>query len=132
MRLKPRPLFLGIFSFALIGLICAQAGALPKKTDLPKTRIRIELTGGDDNQPVANASVYLRFQENARDQKGRMLELNLKTSGEGVALSPEIPQGHILIQVVAQGWKTYGEWHEINQAEQTVPVHIVRPTTKYY
>ena len=134
MRLKSKSALL-LLPIVVLGVW--HAGSLAAKTkvkpeDLPKTRIRIEVTGGDDNRPVADASVYLRFQENPRDQKGKMLELNLKTSSEGVALVPEIPQGHILIQIVAQGWKTYGEWHEINQAEQTVGIHIVRPTTKYY
>ena len=43
-------------------------------------------------------------------------ELDLKTNQEGIARSPEIPQGKILVQIVAPGWKTYGEFHDI--AEQ--------------
>src|SRR5262249_15753529 len=110
MRLKSKTVLLLL---PMLLLCVWHAGAIGHKKvkpeDLPKTRLRIEVRGGDDNRPIADASVYLRFQENPREQKGKMLELNLKTSSEGVALVPEIPQGHILIQIIATGWKTYGE-----------------------
>src|SRR6266581_3873389 len=86
------------------------ATALAAQSDKPAapekrkgtSRLRIEVTGGDANKPVDNASVYLRF------PKEKKVELDLKTNQEGVARSPEIPQGKVLIQIVAPGWKTYG------------------------
>jgi hypothetical protein len=108
------------------------APALAAQSDKPAakhngtTRLRIEVTGGDANKPVAEASVYLRF---ANDKKA---ELDLKTNQEGIARSPEIPQGKILIQIIAPGWKTYGEYHDVTETEQTIQVHLVRPTTKWY
>jgi hypothetical protein len=90
------------------------------------SRLRIELTGGDENKPVADASVYLRFP----DQK--KVELDLKTNQEGIARSPEIRQGKVLIQVVAPGWKTYGEYHDVTESEQTIQIHLVKPPIKWY
>ena len=90
------------------------------------SRLRIELTGGDANKPVADASIYLRFP----DQK--KVELDLKTNQEGIARSPEIRQGKVLIQVVAQGWKTYGEYHDVTESEQTIQIHLVKPPIKWY
>jgi hypothetical protein len=90
------------------------------------SRLRIEVTGGDNNKPVADASVYLRF------PKEKKVELDLKTNQEGVTRSPEIPQGRILIQIVAPGWKTYGEYHEITESEQTIQIHLLKPTTRWY
>ena len=90
------------------------------------SRLRIEVTGGDANKPVPEASVYLRFPKNKK------VELDLKTSQEGIARSPEIPQGRVLIQIVAPGWKTYGEYHDITESEQTIQVHLVKPTTRWY
>jgi hypothetical protein len=90
------------------------------------TRLRIEVTGGDTNKPVSDASVYVRF---ANDKKA---ELDLKTNQEGIARSPEIAKGKILIQIVAPGWKTYGEYHDVTETEQTIQIHLVRPTTKWY
>ena len=64
--------------------------------------------------------------------KDRAIEFNLKTNQEGVARSPEIPKGKILIQIVAPTWKTFGEYFDVNQDEQTIQIHLVRPTTKWY
>jgi hypothetical protein len=90
------------------------------------SRLRIEVTGGDESKAVAEASVYLRF------PKDKKTELDLKTSQEGIARSPEIPQGKVLIQIVAPGWKTYGEYHDVSESEQTIQIHLVRPTTRWY
>jgi len=90
------------------------------------SRLRIELTGGDSNKPVADASIYLRFPEQKK------VEFDLKTNQEGIARSPEIRQGKVLIQVVAQGWKTYGEYHDVTESEQTVQIQLVKPPIKWY
>jgi hypothetical protein len=121
-------------SVSLLALFCltviAPLGAQSDKPAPPDkhatTRLRIELTGGDANKPVADASVYLRF------PKDKKVELDLKTNLEGVARSPEIPQGQILIQIVAPGWKTYGEYHDLTGTEQTIQIHLVKPTTRWY
>ena len=99
--------------------------AAPEKGD-GTSHLRIEVTGGDGNKPVAEASVYLRF------PKDKKAELDLKTNQEGIARSPGIRQGRVLIQIVAPGWKTYGEYHDVTESEQTIQIHLVRPTTRWY
>lgn len=119
---------------ALLGLVLlapaltAQSDKAPGASDKRNatSRLRIELTGGDENKPVADASIYLRFPAQKK------VELDLKTNQEGIARSPEIPQGKILIQVVAPGWKTYGEYHDISESEQTIQIHLVKPPIKWY
>jgi hypothetical protein len=120
------PVFFALIGFALIGggALAAQSAKAPDKH--ATTRLRIEVTGGDANKPVVEASVYVRY---ADDKK---FELDLKTNQEGVARSPEIRQGRILIQIVAPGWKTYGEYHDISEAEPTIQIHLVKPTTHWY
>ena len=93
--------------------------AAPEKRN-GTSHIRIEVTGGDENKPVAEASVYLRF------PKDKKTELDLKTNQEGIARSPGIPQ------IVAPGWKTYGEYHDVTETEQTIQIHLVKPTTRWY
>jgi hypothetical protein len=90
------------------------------------SRLRIQVTGGDENKPVSQASVYLRF------PKEKKVELDLKTNQEGIARSPEIPRDKVLIQIVAPGWKTYGEYHDLSDGDQTIQVHLVRPITRWY
>lgn len=125
------------FAAALLAcaLVCAALTAGPRPAPLPEkkqARVRIELTGGPDRKPIADASVYLKFSKDAKSEKGKLIELNIKTNLEGIARSPDIPQGKILIQIIADGWKTYGEWHDVTQEEQTIPIHLDRPTRKWY
>lgn len=130
-------------NFLGLALVVALAGlppALRPQSDKPKVspsaqdatcRLRIEITGGDQNKPVSEASVYVKFVEERKLRKDKRMELNLKTSQEGVALTPDIPQGKILIQIVASGWKTYGQYHELTENQQTIQIHLDRPPKWY-
>jgi hypothetical protein len=106
--------------------LAGQADKPAKPDKHATTRLRIEVTGGDANKPVADASVYVRYPD---DKK---FELDLKTNQEGIARSPEIRQGKLLIQIVAPGWKTYGEYHDISEAEPTIQIHLAKPATHWY
>jgi len=108
--------------------VTAQSDKAPAASDKRNgtSRLRIELTGGDSNKPVADASIYLRFPEQKK------VEFDLKTNQDGIARSPEIRQGKVLIQVVAQGWKTYGEYHDVTESEQTIQIHLLKPPIKWY
>ena len=77
------------------------------------TRLTIEVTGGDEKKPVAEASVYVKYVVAVRQAGSKKIELNLKTNQEGVTHSPEIPQGKVLIQIVAPGWKTFGQYYDV-------------------
>jgi hypothetical protein len=114
-----------------VTLALAKAGALtgpPGKT----TRLSIEVTAGTENKPVAEASVYLKYVAVSKRGKQEKIELNLKTNQEGVTHSPEIPQGQVLIQVVAPDWKPFGQYYDAQSDDQTVQIHLERPTTKWY
>ena len=93
-------------------------------------RVRIEVTGGEGDKPVENASVYLKTVEQ-HTIKDKKKEINVKTNQSGIAHIPEAPQGRVLIQVVADGWKTYGHWYDITDAKQTIKIHLDRPPKWY-
>jgi hypothetical protein len=102
----------------------------PPASDV-QARITIEVTGGDKSVPVENASVYVKFIEEHSLKKDKKLEMNVKTSREGIAHVPNAPMGRVLVQVVAEGWKTYGRWLDITDAKQTIKVHLERPPRWY-
>src|SRR5580704_8005694 len=64
-----------------------------------QTRITIEVTGGEKGVPVENASVYVKFIEEHAIKKDKKLEMNVKTSRDGIAHVPNAPMGRILVQV---------------------------------
>ena len=93
-------------------------------------RLTIEVSGGDDNKAVENASVYVKYVE-SRLLKDKKTELNVKTNREGMAHVADAPLGRALIQVVAEGWKTYGRWYEVTEPQQIIKVHLERPPKWY-
>jgi hypothetical protein len=94
-------------------------------------RLRIEVTGGEKAVPVENASVYVKYVEEHVIRKDKKLELNVKTNREGVAHVAEAPLGRALIQIIAEGWKTYGRWYDITDPHQIIKVRLERPPKWY-
>lgn len=76
-------------------------------------------------KPVRNASVILHpVNKEGKQQKGG---LQLKTDAEGKAGFSGLPYGKVRIQVIAPGFQTYGEDHDINQSEQEVVIKLKKP-----
>jgi len=101
------------------------------KSDSATTRLRIEVTDPHD-KPVGNASVYVRFnQPGGTLHKDKLAELNLKTNDDGSVKVPDIPQGKVMIQVVAKGWHTFGKWYDINKSEDTIEIKLENPPHWY-
>jgi hypothetical protein len=96
-----------------------------------QTRITIEVTGGEKSVPVENASVYVKFIEEHAIKKDKKLEMNVKTSRDGIAHVPNAPMGRVWVQVVAEGWHTYGRWLDITDPKQTIKVHLEKPQKWY-
>jgi len=103
-----------------------------KKDDSPSitNRLKIEITGGDANTPVENASVYVKTVEQHMI-KDKKFEVNVKTNHSGMAHVPDAPMGRVLIQVVADGWKTYGHWYDITDPQQVIKIHLEKPPKWY-
>lgn len=94
-------------------------------------KIKINVTGSDD-KPVPNASVYVRFNEAGGFlHKDKLAEMNFKTNQDGSVKVPDVPQGKVLIQVVAKGWHTYGKWYDVDKDEITVSIKLEPPPHWY-
>jgi hypothetical protein len=94
-------------------------------------RLRIEVTGGEKDVAVENASVYLKYVEEKKLGKDRKYALNVKTNRSGVAHIPDPPMGRVLIQIVADGWKTYGKYYELTDPGEVIKIHLDRPPKWY-
>jgi hypothetical protein len=55
----------------------------------------------------------------------------MRTNQEGIAKVPELPQGTILIQVIATGYQTYGQTYEINELHKDIEVKMNSPQEQY-
>src|SRR5260370_41682421 len=105
-------------------------GEKPAKP-LVANRLTIEVTGGEKNTPIDNASVYIKFVQERLLKKDKKHEMNVKTNPDGVAHGPDPPMGKVLIQVVAEGWKTFGRWYEIEDISQPIQIRLERPKHWY-
>lgn len=94
-------------------------------------RVTIEVSGGENATPVENASVYLKYVEEHKIRKDKKMELNVKTNREGVAHIPDAPMGRVLIQIVAEGWRSYGRWYDITEPKQTIKINLEKPPRWY-
>ena len=123
---------LALILFASCAVSFAQQSAPQKEApaQAPIPRLTIEITGGDEDKPIENASVYLKTHED-RLIKDKKTELNVKTNMQGVAHVPQPPAGRVLIQVVAEGWKPFGHWYDITDPKQVVKIHLDRPPKWY-
>jgi len=124
---------------ATLALCAAQLslGAQDKQTP-PKqssteqmSRITIEVSGGETETPVENASIYIKYIEERKVMKDKKLELNVKTNRDGTAHIPDPPLGRVLIQIVADGWKTYGKYYELTDPGAVIKIHLDRPPKWY-
>jgi len=122
-------------SIAVIASALVAASALGQSKDNSKdkpdpdatSQLRIEVTAGEKSTPVDMASVYVRYVIKHTLSKDENAEMNIKTNKDGVAIAPGVPRGKVLVQVIAQGWKTFGEWFDVTQDEQTIKIHLDKP-----
>jgi hypothetical protein len=102
-----------------------------KPSEDQTSRITIEVSGGDKSAPIENASIYIKYVEERKIKSNKTVELNVKTNRDGTAHVPDAPIGRALVQVVADGWKTYGRWYDVTDAKQTIKIHLDRPPKWY-
>ena len=138
---KMRPLRRNLGAILFVLLLSAALGATAQNTPAPlekaparpdaPSRLTIEVTGGDKEVPVENASVYVKYVEEHVIKKNKKVELNVKTNREGVAHVPDAPLGRALVQIIAEGWKPYGRWYDITDPKQIIKIHLDRPPKWY-
>jgi hypothetical protein len=134
LRLVRVACFAGMLGAQAMTAGASHAQDIPKgqtQRSLPNTRVTIEVTGGDKDSPIENASVYLKYVEERKIAKNKQFELNVKTNREGIAHIPDAPLGRVLIQIVAEGWKTFGRWYDITGTKEPIKIHLDRPPKWY-
>jgi len=105
--------------------------ATPQAAAPAHTRLTIEVNGGTNNVAVEDASVYLKYEEARKLRKDKKYALNVKTNHDGKAHIPDPPLGRVLIQVVADGWKSYGQYYDLKDPAAVIKIHLDRPPKWY-
>ncbi|MCW5978313.1 MAG: carboxypeptidase regulatory-like domain-containing protein [Bryobacteraceae bacterium] len=107
--------------------------ALSLAADEPMTRLRVEVTDHKD-KPVERANVLVRFVDGRSVKKfgkKNVRKWEMRTNQDGIAQFPSMPQGKVMLLVMADRFQTSGQELEILEAERTVEVKLNPPQPQY-
>src|SRR5690348_3063756 len=110
---------------ALVMLLCSLSLAADQYSDLSFTVVRAK-----SGKPIAYAAVILHSLDDEGKQDSNN-GLQLKTDSEGRADIRGIPYGKVRVQVIAQGYQTYGEDVTIDQPSKAINIEMKRPQKQY-
>jgi hypothetical protein len=114
----------GVVVSALLMLLVAAMAAGEDSTSDLKFLVIKDYSG----KPVRNASVVLHPIDKEGKQRGG---LQLKTGPDGRTGFEGVPYGKLRIQVLAQGFQTFGQDYEINQPSTEITIKLKRPQEQF-
>jgi len=95
----------------------------------PVSTISFVILKDANGKPIRNASVVLHLvDEKGKQEKG---DLELKTDPDGKASYQGIPYGKLRVQVLANGFQTFGEDYEVNRPTMQISIKLKRPVGQY-
>jgi hypothetical protein len=98
------------------------------KTPPPSAHVEVTVLKSFNGKPIENAAVIFHPIEGDKD-KGA---LELKTNEDGKAIIDVIPIGDtVRLQVIANGYQTYGQDYKIDKADITMEIKMKRPGAQY-
>jgi hypothetical protein len=110
-------------------LISAALMASDKKDEGPQSALSFVVLKDDTGKPIRNAAVVLH----PVGQHGKQAKsgFELKSDNDGKTHFDGIPYGTWRVQVIANGFQTFGDDYNINQPAQEITVRLKRPEGQY-
>jgi hypothetical protein len=121
-----RRLSVGLAVLLLVGIASGVAAA---QDDEQYAAVEFLVLRDYNGKPVKNASVIMHPVK--RNGKQKNSGLQLKTNTEGKTSFDGVPYGQLRIQVLADGFQTFGEDYTIDKAEMAITVKLKRPQGQY-
>src|SRR5689334_16148559 len=109
---------------AMIALLAVLAMAQHKSANLEFVVVK-----DSNGKPVKNAEIVLHPVDKNGHQKDEGVEL--KTHEDGKANINGVPYGKLRVQVIAQGFRTYGEDFDISQPKHAITIKLQKPAEQY-
>ena len=97
------------------------------------TTLTIHVTS-PSGKPIDHASVIVKFvQGRSKVKFGKKIRTayELHSNQDGIAKIPPIPQGTILVQIIAKGYQTFGNNFDVNESEKTIDIKLNPPQPQY-
>jgi len=82
-----------------------------------------------NGKPVKNAEVVVHLV----DKQGRIKQeaMELKTHDDGKADAAGIPFGKVRVQVIARGYRTFGEDYDVTQPKMDITIKLQKPQEQF-
>lgn len=120
---------LPVVIFALLLIATLLVAGDKKKNTGGVSSVKVIVLKDDNGKPIRNAAVIFHpVGGKGKQSKGGF---ELKTDNEGKTGFDGIPYGTLRVQVLANGFQTFGEDYEVNQPEQEITVRLKRPQDQY-
>lgn len=88
------------------------------------TKLHVHVSGSKADSLIGGADIYLESEE-----VNKSFTKNTITNGKGVGTLSNVPQGKVLIQITAEGWKTYGNHYTLDSSKKDINI-ILQPADK--
>jgi hypothetical protein len=115
-----------------VAVLCLFIAAFVSAT-APGTKLTVQVNTSSTGRPIDRASVIIHFKQGRNPINMRKIRTSweTRTNQEGIVSIPEIPQGKITIQVIAQNYQTFGGEFDLDQPEQTISIKLNSPQAQY-
>ena len=109
--------------------VTAFAGKKPAAPAEKTASVNVTVVKDANGKPVKNAEVVLHLIDNHGKQKQEGMEL--KTHDDGKAEATGIPYGKVRVQVIAPGFKTYGQDFSVDQPNLEITIKMQKPAEQF-
>ena len=116
----------------LCGMLLPVASFAGKKSQASAEKtasLNFTVVKDSNGKPVKNAEVVLHLIDNHGKQRQEGMEL--KTHDDGKAEATAIPYGKVRIQVIAPGFKTYGQDYSVDQPTLEITIKMQKPAEQF-
>jgi hypothetical protein len=123
--MKPPGLRLAAMITIMFGLACVQSVRAQEDTAKLSFLVIRDYSG----KPVRNASVVMHpVKKNGKQGRGGF---ELKTDADGKASFEGVPYGPLRVQVLADGFQTFGDDYDIERPAMEITIKMKRPSGQY-
>ena len=96
------------------------------------TKLTVHVVSALNGKPIDRASVIVRFKEGLGvNLKKIQTSWETKTNQDGDVTLPTMPQGKVMIQIIATNYQTFGDIFTTDKPEQTIEIKLNAPQAQY-
>jgi Zn-dependent M28 family amino/carboxypeptidase len=117
------------FASSLAVSMVAVATFAQKKDERRIATVKVTVVEETNGKPVQNAEIVLH--PVGKDGKQKEEGLELKSHEDGKAESSGIPFGKIRVQVIARGFRTFGQDYDMQKPNMEITIKLQKPSDQF-